>query len=185
MVAPLYGLVLAGGKSSRMGRDKGLIEFHGKPQREFLFDLLGRFCERVYTSAYRGQEVPVRLNPIIDMYDLGSPLNGILTAFEKFPDVAWLIIAVDMPRVNENVIADLIRHRKPEKIATCFFHITENFPEPLLTVWEPAAHIELLKFVAQGSISPRDFLHRHAVELVYPADDSIFLNVNSPDELPR
>ena len=46
----LNGLVLAGGKSQRMGEDKGQINYHGKPQREYLYDLLNGFTESTYMS---------------------------------------------------------------------------------------------------------------------------------------
>ncbi|NNE77041.1 MAG: NTP transferase domain-containing protein, partial [Pricia sp.] len=46
----IYGLVLAGGKSSRMGKDKGLIPYHGMPQREYLYHLLGRVCDKTFLS---------------------------------------------------------------------------------------------------------------------------------------
>ena len=63
------GLVLAGGLSTRMGTDKGLINYHGTPQREYLFELLSKVCHRVFTSCRIGQDVPAALNPIVDAFD--------------------------------------------------------------------------------------------------------------------
>ena len=54
--APLYGLVLAGGRSTRMGQDKSLISYHGKAQREYMADLLGQWCSRTFISC-RGDQV--------------------------------------------------------------------------------------------------------------------------------
>ena len=179
----LYGLVLAGGKSSRMGTDKGLIVFHGKPQREHMFDLLQSHCDKVYTSSFQGQQVPEKLNPLVDEYDLGSPINGILTAFKNFPECAWLIIAVDMPKVNHDVINLLLQNRDHSKMATCFYNSDEKLPEPLLTLWEPAAYPLLQEFVKGGRVSPRDFLKQHDIQMIYPPDNTIFQNINSQDQL--
>lgn len=180
----LNGLVLSGGRSTRMGKDKGLITYHDKPQREYLFELLARHCHAVFTSCYAGQEVPAHLNPLIDEYDLHSPINGVLTAFKKNPEKAWLIIAVDMPNVNDQVLKLLTNNRDQNKVATCFYNIETKLPEPLLTIWEPSALPLLLKFVAAGKASPRDFLTSHAVKVVDIPDNKILFNVNSPDQWP-
>jgi molybdenum cofactor guanylyltransferase len=180
----LYGLVLSGGRSRRMGMDKGLIAYHGKPQREHLFDLLSGHCVAVFTSCNASQQVPAHLNPIADQFDFQSPINGILTAFKKFPDKAWLMVAVDMPYVDDHVLETLIRHRNPNKVATCFYNASEKLPDPLLTIWEPSSYPLLQKFVEQGKISPRDFLATYAASMIMPPGDKTLLNVNSPGEIP-
>lgn len=182
--APLFGLVLSGGRSSRMGKDKGLLTFHEKPQREYLFDLLSRYCSKVFTSCREEQQVPVELNPLVDSFDLHGPMNGILSAFKKSNNTAWLIVAVDMPYVDGAVLELLLSQRNIQKVATCFYNTEENFPEPLLTIWEPDAYPLLVQFVEKGKVSPRDFLQSHSVQLVEPLDKNIFTNINYPGQLP-
>lgn len=183
MCSDLNGLVLAGGKSSRMGKDKSRIVYHGTPQREFLFALLSRFCLKVYTSCRNGQDVPDNLNPLPDLYSFESPLNGILTAFDKQPDSAWLVVAVDMPNVDEKAIDFLIQNRDASKVATCYYNEETRLPEPLLTIWEPHTLSQLRKFSEAGKISPRDFLSTHNVHTVKTPDHTILKNVNSPEDL--
>ena len=81
----VYGLILAGGKSVRMGTDKGLLDYKGKPQREYLFDLLSKLCEHVFTSCRKEQNVPSSLNPITDKFDYTGPINGILSGLQTNP----------------------------------------------------------------------------------------------------
>lgn len=183
-IAPLYGLVLSGGRGSRMSMDKGVLAYHGKPQREYLFELLSKYCDKVFTSCRAEQQVLAGLNPLVDEFDLQGPMNGILSAFKKSNNVAWLVIAVDMPNVNGEVLELLISKRDTQKVATCFYNAEEEFPEPLLTLWEPTAYPLLLEFVEKGNLSPRDFLKNHPVQLVSPPDKGIFKNINSPDQLP-
>jgi molybdopterin-guanine dinucleotide biosynthesis protein A len=183
--SPIFGLVLAGGKSTRMGSDKALIAYRAKSQREVLFDTLARNCEKVFTSSNTDQDVPPALNPIVDQYDIKGPMNGILSAFKKFSDKAWLIVAVDMPCVDDNVLGQLILARNASMVATCFYNEEQKFPEPLLTLWEPLAFPLLLKWVQDGHVSPKHFLANHDVQLVKPHDQKIFLNVNSPDDIDR
>lgn len=176
----LNGLVLMGGLSSRMGSDKSLISYHGKPQREYLFDVLRNVCRQVYTSCRSEHTVPLSLNPLPDIMDINGPLNGILTAFHADPDQAWLAVAIDLPNVSAKVVQELIAHRDPRKLATCLFDPSADAVEPLLTIWEPAARPLLAADATDGNISPRSFLQRHDVNIVYGMDKSIFINVNDP-----
>ena len=77
----LYGLVLAGGKSLRMGTDKSLLNYHGKSQREVMFDMLSGYCSVVYLSVNQNQNT--YLPHIIDETEAAGPLGGIVSAFEK------------------------------------------------------------------------------------------------------
>ncbi|HNP08536.1 MAG TPA: NTP transferase domain-containing protein, partial [Cyclobacteriaceae bacterium] len=116
---PLYGLVLGGGLSSRMGKDKGHLNYHGQPQRDYVFKLLEKFCDRVYYSA-NAQAISDN-NTIKDAYPFQGPLNGILSAFKFQSDVAWLTVPIDMPFVDESIIQFLIDHRDVSRVATCFY----------------------------------------------------------------
>jgi molybdopterin-guanine dinucleotide biosynthesis protein A len=180
----LYGLILTGGRSSRMGTDKSLLVYHGKPQREFLFDLLGKFCQQVFISCREDQNVPFNLNPIADRFNFRSPLNGILSAFAHEPGVSWLVIAVDMPFVDDYALHRLISSRDKTKMATCFYNAAEKQPEPLLTLWEQSSYPFLLKFAQDGNVSPRDFLNSHPVALINPPNEKTIVNVNFPIEKP-
>ena len=168
-----------------MGRDKALLNYHGKPQREFLFTLLGKYCAKVFTSCRLDQQIPKHLNPLVDKFHFKGPLNGILSAFQDFPNNRWLIVAVDMPHINEATIEKLIRESDQTKLATCFLNLQENLPEPLLTLWEPGAYSLLMKFVKNGNISPREFLKANSILTLEVPDDKILLNVNYPDEVLR
>lgn len=179
----VYGLVLAGGRSVRMGTDKGLLDYKGKPQREYLFDLLSNLCECVFTSCRAEQKLPYTLNPIADKFEYEGPLNGILSAIQTHPEKAWLTVAVDMPFVDLAALQFLLANRDPNKMATCFLHVPENFPEPLLTLWEPAAYPDLITYAAAGNISPRVFLETSPIKTLKPVDKRILLNVNYPKDM--
>jgi molybdopterin-guanine dinucleotide biosynthesis protein A len=179
----VYGLVLAGGRSVRMGQDKGLLDYRGKPQREYVFDLLSNVCEQVFTSCRAEQKLPASLNPITDKFAYDGPINGILSGIQAHPDKAWLIVAVDMPFVDLPSLQYLLTNRDRSKMATCFLHLPENFPEPLLTLWEPAAYPALEAYAAAGNISPRIFLESSSVKYLTPPDKKILSNINYPKDI--
>lgn len=181
----INGLILSGGKSQRMGHDKALISYHGKPQREYLVELLKPFCHQVFTSCKVSDGVPEVLNPLPDQYDMDTPLNGILTAFTVETDRAWLTVPVDMPMIDADCIRYLLQHRNPEKVATCFYDSEGKLPEPLLTLWEPVAGKKLLAFFSGGGISPREFLMQEEINLLQSPHPKYLINVNSPADLER
>lgn len=178
----LAGLILAGGRSRRMGTDKSLLEYHGKPQREFLFQLLTPFVDKVYTSCRNEQQVPAHLNPLCDAFAIEGPLNGILSAFAFNPGHSWLVIAVDMPYVDAHALGVLLSARDETKMATCFFNPDTQLPEPLLTLWESTAWRSLKAFADEGKISPREFLRTHPVKMIDPPDRRTLENFNYPQE---
>lgn len=178
----INGLILAGGKSSRMGTDKSLLNYHGKPQRDYLVSILSTCCRKVYLSCKDPMGIPDHFNPIADGFDLNSPLNGIMSAFQHDPASAWLTVPVDMPWVDENTLRFLIDHRDKSKIATCFWDSTGKQPEPLLTLWEPHATILLSDYYNTGGSSPREFLCKQPVNIILASTPNWLKNVNSKQE---
>jgi molybdopterin-guanine dinucleotide biosynthesis protein A len=162
-----------------MGMDKGLLVYHDKPQREYIFDLLNQYCSRVFTSCRPEQHVPASLNPLFDSQSVSGPLNGIMTAF-SYHDTAWLIVAVDMPFVDPAALEALIDARETSKIATCFFNREIHQPDPLLALWESHARVPLENYVRAGGNSPREFLNMHPVNMINPPHDKVLVNVNHP-----
>jgi molybdopterin-guanine dinucleotide biosynthesis protein A len=179
-VAPIQGLVLAGGKSVRMGKDKGTLDFYGKNQRDFAIELLTKNKLKTYLSVRKEQDVDVE-NKITDKFIGLGPFGAICSAFQYNPDKAWLVLATDLPFVNDKVIQLLLKHRNPSKVATTIKGKSKQFPEPLITIWEPKSYPRLLEYLAQGYSCPRKVLINSDVEIV-EIDDSFIRNINTPDD---
>ncbi|MEM7297567.1 MAG: NTP transferase domain-containing protein [Bacteroidota bacterium] len=180
----LYGLILMGGKSSRMGTDKSELNYHGKPHVEFMYELASSLVSKAFVSVKDESAKPNFTDLFIsDSYELGGPINGILSAMTQFPDKAWLVLAVDMPFVNELTIRQLLESRNKEKIATAFATRESGLPEPLAAIWEPGSR-ELLRqhYLVEDKKCPRGFLMEKDIELVYPKNDLELYNANNPDE---
>jgi molybdenum cofactor guanylyltransferase len=178
----LNGLVLAGGKSSRMGKEKSKLAFHGKPQYQYLEELLKPFCDEVFLSVSQHSTIPLSNHCIQDHFNLESPLNGILSAFHFDPQAAWLTVPVDMPNINERTIKYLLQHRDKTKSATCFYDTEGNNPEPLLTIWEPRSKPQLFDFFNHGESSPRKFLEENDVCMIEAPEKSWLMNINTYPE---
>jgi molybdenum cofactor guanylyltransferase len=183
----LDGLVLAGGKSVRMGHDKGLIDWHGKEQRYFIADLLNRFCNDVFISCREEQQQEIDFNyrTLPDTFIGLGPYGAILSAFREQPNAAWLVIAADLPLIDEDTINYLTQHRDTSSIATTFESPYDNFPEPLISIWEPKSYPVLLSFLAQGYSCPRKVLINSDTKILKAPNTEALINVNTPEELAR
>ncbi len=180
---PLYGLVLAGGKSERMGQDKGALDYHGKPQREYAADLLNQFCEQTFISMRPGQAVESTYPVLEDKFLELGPYGAMLSAFRQQPNAAWLVVACDLPLLDDKTLRPLVDNRNCSKIATAFHNPETQFPEPLITIWEPRAYPVLLQFLAQGYTCPRKVLINSNIEELQVANTDALRNVNKPEEL--
>ncbi len=180
----LYGLILAGGASSRMGSDKGLLEYYQMPHREYLHQLLGKYCSKVFLSIREAQRQGVsnEIECILDQNKYQGPFNGILSAHESNPNAAWLVLACDLPFMDENALEQLIHNRNPKKDATTFISKIGE-PEPLVCIWEPHGLEKAISFLAEtNSRSPKRFLANANVELIQATNKKALLNVNTLDE---
>jgi molybdenum cofactor guanylyltransferase len=184
-VAPLYGLVLAGGSSSRMQRDKAALTYHGKTQLDRAFDLLRRHVAKTFISVRASQvtESTRAGKPmILDSIPGEGPIVGIRSALAAFPEAAWLVVACDLPFLSDAAIENLSSERDPSSVATAFNSAHDGLPEPLCAIWEPSAAAALDQYAAGGGHCPRKFLIRHAARLLQPIDPQALDNINTPEE---
>jgi molybdenum cofactor guanylyltransferase len=182
----IYGLILAGGASTRMQRDKAALEYRGKTQLERAFNVLNRYLDRVFVSVRANQTSdPTRAcwPMIVDSVAGAGPIVGIRSAFAAHPNVAWFVLACDLPFFSEALIYPLVRqrdaHGSATSIATAYKNAHDGLPEPLCAIWEPSAAPLLAE---TGGRCPRKFLIRHSAHLVELPDPRALDNVNTPEE---
>jgi molybdopterin-guanine dinucleotide biosynthesis protein A len=183
--APLYGLVLAGGRSSRMQRDKATLSYHGRTQLEWAMELIAPFVERAFVSVRPDQQNdPVRMKfaQIVDTRENLGPIAGILAAQAAHPDVAWLVLACDLPFLDSATLKHLVWARQEDKPATAYRSSHDGLPEPLCAIYEPASREAIVDYVATGRDCPRKFLIRSDAHLIEEPNPRALDNVNTPEE---
>lgn len=181
----LYGLVLAGGRSSRMQQDKATLAYHGRTQLEWAVSLLEPHVQRVFVSVRPDQTrdpVRSRFEQIVDGHENLGPIAGILAAQAQHPHAAWLVVACDLPFLDEGTLANLIRARQPQRQATAYRSSYNGAPEPLCAIYEPATREALIAYVATGKDCPRKFLINSDVHLLDGPNPRALDNVNTPEE---
>ena len=183
---PVFGLVLAGGESRRMGRDKALLMRDGRSQLDYVTALLEAVTDRVFISTRREQESDAersRFAQIVDRYDGIGPVAGILSAMDAYPDVTWLIVACDLPNVDQATLEYLLEHRSAEQPFTAFRSSHDGLPEPLCALYRPGSDAIVRRFVDDGVVCPRKILIRSDTCLLEQPHPEALDNVNTPDDL--
>ena len=183
-VPVLRGLVLAGGRSERMQTDKGALHYHALDQRQHTAALLGQFCPDVRVSVRPDQAagLPAGLVPLPDTFLNLGPLGGLLSAFQADPNAAWLVLACDLPFLTRTTLDFLVTNRQPARAATALRSPWNDFPEPLVTIWEPRSYGQLLRFLGLGYSCPRKALINSDIVLLAAPVPEELRNVNTPEE---
>ena len=182
--APLHGLVLAGGESRRMGRDKAALDYAGRTQLEVAFERVSRHCEQAWISVRAAQaHDPVRaaLPRIVDGTVGQGPIAGIAAAQAEHPDAAWLVVACDLPFLDDRTL-DLLVAARGRGPVTAFRSALDGLPEPLCAIYEPETRKAILAFIDSGRHCPRKFVLSTGVPLLDLPHAAALDNVNTPEE---
>ncbi len=183
---PLWGLMLAGGRSRRFGRDKASVQIEGEAALQRLARLMAAEVSELRVSIRRDQaNDPMRrqFQQITDSPGVGGPAAGLLGAHAQHPDVAWLTVACDLPLLDARGLAQLVAAREPDASATVCTG-DDGELEPLCAIYEPEALAGFARWIETGrGVSPKAYL-----ETCRPARVSLtagmLLNMNAPGDLP-
>ena len=182
----VYGLVLAGGQSRRMGQDKALLVNKGRSQLAHVVDVLESCLETVYVSArneHSRDEERSRYQLIFDRYENLGPLAGIISAMDEHPDVDWLVVACDLPNINVETIDFLLSSRSDGHDFTAYTSSHDGLPEPLCAIYHQGSTDILRAYVDDGVLCPRKILIRSNTELLQQPCPEALDNINTPDDL--
>jgi molybdopterin-guanine dinucleotide biosynthesis protein A len=184
-MTPLLGLVLAGGRSTRMQADKAALAYGARPQLAEAFDLVARHADRAFVSVRADQAAdPLRAAypQVVDGATGRGPIAGIIAAQASHPGAAWLVVACDLPQLDDATLEALIRLRDPRRLATAFASRHDGLPEPLCAIYEPASREAILAHVAAHRDCPRKFLASQDVLLLPPRPSAALDNANTPED---
>jgi molybdopterin-guanine dinucleotide biosynthesis protein A len=187
-------VVLVGGRSRRMGRDKALIVADpagGRTLTELVLDALSGVAAVALLSgrALPGLDVPA----IADRYFDAGPLGGITSALAEVDTPLALLAACDMPSIVPALPRLLLDRARADAAAPAVMCRSDAGLEPLLSAWRPALALPVLRAaLAGGVLSLHDAIGRLPHALVLPPDEwrradpdaASFRNWNTPDDLP-
>jgi molybdopterin-guanine dinucleotide biosynthesis protein A len=169
-----------------MGSDKAALRTNGETQLERAVGLLERHLEKVFVSTRADQvDDPVRsrFEQIVDRYDDLGPVAGILSAMDSYPDRSWLVLACDLPNIDDETIVFLVSNADKTSPASAFVSVVDGLPEPLCAIWRPASRPIIERFVADGYQCPRKMLINSPTDLLEQPTPGALHNINTPEDL--
>ncbi len=155
-IKQLTGIILAGGKSSRMGMDKGLTLLNGKPLIQYAIETLESICDHIIISAnssdYNQFGFPVQ----DDIYKDCGPIGGIYSGLKSSKTERNLILSCDIPLISKPLIKFIFEHSEENRV--CVPVQEDGFEEPLCAHY-PKISLHLLeKLIKQKNFKLTGFL---------------------------
>lgn len=182
-IPPTIGLILAGGRSRRMGTDKALVTLAGRSLAAHVIERLAPQVDEVVISS-NAPRVDFGVSVLPDV--LGGycgPLAGVHAALARFPDAAVVSVAVDLPLLPRDLVARL---KAGWNGVRCRYAVCGD-RHALAILWPPGFANSLWDYLTQGRRSVSDWLERHGEPVPVPSDGDadLRLNINTPADLAR
>jgi len=182
----LTGIILSGGESSRMGKEKGLCLLQGKPLIEYSFDLLKKFCDSIIISSNNNVYEYLGCQIVKDEVQGIGPAGGIYSCLRASRNDENFIISCDMPMVTGGLIRYLLSHKKDFDALIPLFN---GFPEPLCAFYHKSCIPVFKKSIEQGEYKIQNiikgintgFIHVKSTDQFY--SPLLFTNVNTPGDI--
>lgn len=181
------GIILSGGKSSRMGTEKGLVKYKEKPLIEYSTEALQPICDQLVISSNKDCYNYLNLPVIDDEIKECGPIGGIYSSMKAFPSDIYLVVSCDIPNITTDLFSDMLvqllnndsvipidLNGKNQPLAACY---TKNC-FPIFESELKNGRLKMMKLLAKLNVqyfNIKDYLNR------YPAN--IFFNTNSPEDL--
>ncbi len=181
----LYGLILTGGRSSRLGKDKYLIEYHGVSQVRYLYDLLVSMGLETFVSCNKEQEDDLKHDfpLIVDKLKEIGPMGALSAAFEMKTSAAWLVVACDLPFVNEETISTLMEARSEEHMLTTYQDVKSDFFETTISIYEPQVNAAMKNAYAMEQYSLRKAIDYEQIKIIPSIRSNELFNANTQNEV--
>ena len=178
----LMGLLIAGGQSSRMGKDKALIEYHGMPQWQYVEQQLGRYCSS--TIINRNDARLTNKNLMNDSADFSGhgPISGLLTAVSEYPDKSFFVMGVDYPLVKSETLNDLLQTYRIRNQSVCFKNPISDMLEPLCAIYHSNDLKHIFDWFNNGNDSLRRFLESRNPIILKPTSIGELKSFDTPHD---
>ena len=178
----LSAVILAGGKSSRMGEDKALLPYKEfSTLVEYQYIKLKDIFNNVYISS-KNNKFPFKSNIITDEFSSYSPLGAIISSLEYIKDDIF-ILSVDMPLIDKEIINKLVINYKEHKNSyDIFIAKSYNGLEPTVAIYtQKSLKLAYLQY-RMNDYKLLNLIKKSKYKAIYFKEDKKFININFKED---
>lgn len=185
----ITGILLAGGMSKRMGKDKGLVKIGNRFLYQYPLKVLEALCDEILISTCKDLTIPETHTTVCDEIDGVGPIGGIYTCLKRSSNDLAIVLSYDLPLINTGLLTFLLRECEAYDIVLPA--LQENRPEPLCGIYRKNVAnilgdmIEKRRYAVHGAlpfVRNRIILIEKQMPFFRP---DIFLNINEESDLDR
>lgn len=172
------GIIVAGGKSSRMGQDKALMELEGTPMIQRIAAALHAFTNEIIIASNNSEHYAFGDRGVADNYIDSGPLSGIEAGLSVAKNDSCFVISCDTPMINGSILSALMKGNNTDAtIARC-----GDKAHPLIGIYHRSSLQEI-----QGHLEKRDLKMMNVLDQLnttfidFPiSEQEAFQNINTP-----
>lgn len=188
MYSDITGVILAGGKSSRMGTNKSFLKIGNQTIIERIADLMKSVFSEVILITNTPEEYPfLNLPTFEDIYKWKGPLAGIHSALVHSKTEKIFVLSCDVPLMSKEMIEYIVEYNSDKPIIFCE---AAGYHQPLVGVYSKVILCEVENFISTTEVSDKSFHHflkSVEAEIIHPEKlsfykDELFFNVNRPED---
>lgn len=175
-------IILAGGKSSRMGQDKGLMLLNGKSMIEHVIETAKQITTQIIIVANNDDYKKFGLPVFKDDYQEKGPLGGIYTGLKNSLTENNLILSCDIPFVKKDLLQFIISESSENDITVAAF---KDKIHPLIAVYRKTCEPVIKSCITQNELKVLNLFEKLNTKQVDVShfDSSNFRNINSENDL--
>jgi molybdenum cofactor guanylyltransferase len=181
----LTAVILAGGKSSRMGQDKGILHIHGKPMVMHIIEAAREVSDNIIIVANNDNYNDFGYPVYRDHFPGCGPLGGIYTGLTRSATARNLFLSCDIPFVNGRLLKFLQNRSEYRQDALVPLH--NDVKEPLCAIYHKRVLKTVLKQILKEDYKLQNLLEKLNVKYADPASvllpETLFSNINTPEQL--
>ncbi|MCX6297318.1 MAG: molybdenum cofactor guanylyltransferase [Bacteroidetes bacterium] len=178
----ITGIVLAGGKSSRMGTDKGVVEINGKKIIQYVIDVLKEVSDEILIIANNNNYNDLGFKVYKDIVKEHGPLGGIYTWLYHSLNELNVVVSCDTPLITKEVLLSLIENIDDNEIIVS----RENGNiHPLCAVYKKQSVFKIKKQLDNGHLKLQEVVTMFKTRFLDFDNEAIFSNLNTKEDVEK
>jgi molybdopterin-guanine dinucleotide biosynthesis protein A len=169
-----------------MGEDKSFLNYHGKAQCYYMYEILKQFCTGTFISCNAEQYslIEKEYNTLEDIsrYENKGPATGVLTAFNKYPDKDFLVTGCDYPLLTEEEIRYFLASIPGDAVAAAFYDEQNSIYQPVVAWYSSKSGTFLIQSSENKKSSLQQLLENVNAYKHLPLDTRSMRSVDTKEE---